>query len=110
MTLSTADLEANVWWPGVYTGSNDPDYTRMASELASDEVIELVQQRIKKDGETMIEYDMVGPNENKMRIMMGLASDPSDIIKALLHASNADKTVDYLCRDLANYAKVVANK
>lgn len=111
MTEITA--ERTIWFPGIYDGREDEegDYAKTVVEFSDEKLIELVQQRAKEDGEWAIENGYVGDNEDSMRKMMAWVSDEKNITQALehIHSENmqTERTVDWLCRDLANGSKWV---
>lgn len=96
--------EEIIWFPGVYSG-REGVYAKTANSFPREELIELVQQRAKEDGEWAIENGFVGDNEDKMRKMMEFVSNEKHIIQCLEYANNAFETVDWICRDLANASK-----
>lgn len=100
-----------VWFPGIYGGRTDPEYTQPVGELLSkmDVVIERVQKRAQEDGEWAIKNGFVGDNEDKMRRFMAFVSDETNIRQCVEHVCKegraADTSVDWVCRDLANASK-----
>jgi len=103
--------EQTIWFPGIYGGRTDPEYTQPVAELLLelDVLIERVQKRAKEDGEWCIENDFVGKNEDKMRRMMNWVSDETNIRQCVEHirkeGMELKRTVDWVCRDLANGSK-----
>lgn len=103
--------EQIIWFPGIYGGRTDPDYTQKVADLAETTLISLVQRRAKEDGEWAIKGGHVGDNEDNMRKMMEFVSDEINIKQARTHAlkeaeeGGAERTVDWICRDLANASK-----
>lgn len=93
-----------IWFPGIYNG-REGLYTRIASDVTQEVLIDLVQKRAKEDGEWAIENDLVGDNEDKMRQMMAWVSDPKHIVQCYEYGDNQKETVDWICRDLANASK-----
>lgn len=116
------DIEEHeiIWFPGIYGGREYSPWTKSATAISIDHIIALVQRRAKQDGEWAIEHDFVGDNEDKMRRMMAWVSDETNIrqaveavVKEQEHAKKIvgddyePRTVDYVCRDLANASKWV---
>jgi hypothetical protein len=97
-----------IWFPGVYSG-REGDYAKFVMEFSEEQIISLVQQRAKEDGEWAIETGHVGDNEDIMRKMMAWVSNEKNIRQAIAHLyldnGGYTRTVDWLCRDLANAAK-----
>jgi hypothetical protein len=122
-----------IWYPGIYGGRRTEPWTSSIEELEDDEIVDLVQQRASEDGEWAIENGFVGENnehEPLMRKMMEWVSDEKNIRQCIeatrkeesrrmaQHKLQADpddedgdefepRTVDYICRDLANGSKWV---
>jgi hypothetical protein len=107
-----------IWYPGIYEGRSDPEYTQLVSELLSEPevLIERVQKRAQEDGQWAIDNHVVGNNEEKMRRFMAFVSDEKNIHQAIEHIRKETqetdywekyepRTVDWICRDLANAAK-----
>lgn len=122
MFLDGKDIQEHetIWFPGIYGGRQWVPWTKSATGMSVDRVIGMVQQRAKEDGEWAITNGFVGNNEDKMRKMMEWVSDETNIRQCLEsirqeeeHANeigNEDyepRTVDYICRDLANGSKWV---
>lgn len=105
--------ETTMWYPGVYEGRTDSEYGQPVNEVSEERIIELVQQRAKEDGEWAITNGFVGDNEGKMRRMMEFVSDPTNIRQCIkfiqVHGEAEERTVDYVCRDLANASKWAVN-
>lgn len=107
--------EQTIWFPGLpdvtYRGREDEDYTQLAAEAPFEMLVLLAQERAKEDGEWLIAHDLVGDNEEKMRKMMEFVSDRRNIGQCLEHifaeGKDNERTVDWLCRDLANASKVM---
>lgn len=105
--------EMTIWFPvdELYKG-REGDYAKTVGELPNDRVVELVQQRVEEDGVWAIENHLVGDNEAKMRMMMAWASDVTNIAQCLEHLYKEEnahiRTVDWVCRDLANASKWIA--
>jgi DNA-binding CsgD family transcriptional regulator len=109
-----------IWFPGIYGGRRDSEYTKPIAEVSEKELILLVQKRAQEDGEWAIDNGHVGDNEDVMRKMMAWVSDEKNILQcyesAMKEQRHAEKignpdyeprTVDYICRDLANGSKWV---
>lgn len=98
-----------IWFPvnEVYEGREGP-YAQRASDIRSDELVELVQKRAQEDGEWAIENGHVGENEDMMRQMMAWVSRRETIIQCA--DANLDKgvTVDWVCRELAQASQFIA--
>lgn len=104
--------EQTIWFPGIYPGRSEPEWTQFVSEVEIDDIIERVQRRAKEDGEWAIANGFVGPNnesEPKMRRMMAWVSNKTNIRQCVdyLYRNNEDtiRSVDFVCRDLANGSK-----
>lgn len=96
--------EETIWFPGIY-GGRKGDYSRPAGDFSDTDLVVLVQNRAKEDGEWAIENNFVGDNEDTMRKMMEWVSRPENIIQC--RKTNPNETVDWICRDLANASKWV---
>lgn len=100
--------EQTIWYPGIYDGRQG-DYAKIVAEVPEKELIQLVQTRAQEDGEWAIENDFVGDNENVMRKMMEWVSNPENIRQCVEHVHKEEmenvRTVDWVCRDLANASK-----
>lgn len=101
-----------IWYPGIYGGRTDEEYTQVAMHLNFADLVQLVQIRAKEDGEWVIANGLVGPNnenEDKMRRFMAFVSDETNIRQCVdhIHKDGLDhvRTVDWVCRDLANASK-----
>jgi hypothetical protein len=101
--------EKTIWFPGFFYNGREGDYAKPVVELSDEKIVELVQKRAEEDGTWAIENGHVGQNENIMRKMMAWVSKRENIIQALehIHAENmhTERTVDWLCRELANASK-----
>lgn len=110
--------EQNIWYPWIYEGRQG-DYAKKITEVDIDQIVELVQKRVEEDGESSISNGLVGENkehEPVMRKLMSWASNETNIRQCVRHLldeakaleANSDyepRTVDFVCRDLANAAK-----
>lgn len=102
-----------IWFPGIYGGRTDAEYTQKVSELLLEleVLIERVQKRANEDGEWAIANGFVGNNEDKMRRMMAFVADEQNIRQCIEHirkeGSETERTVDWVCRELANASKWV---
>lgn len=119
-----------IWFPGIYNGRDYKPWTRAVNTMSDDRLIALVQKRAKEDGEWAIKNGFVGNNEDKMRQMMAWVSDETNIRQCVAHLCDEEtkrmvqhevmadpddedfdefepRTVDYICRDLANASKWV---
>lgn len=105
-----------IWFPQIYGGRQYGPWTKAATRISFDHLVALVQKRAKEDGEWAIANGHVGDNEDKMRRMMAFVSNETNIRQCLDHivkeedenTHNEDyeqRTVDYVCRDLANASK-----
>lgn len=106
-----------IWFPLEYRGRDTPEYTQLVKDTPIEEIIKIVQKRAETDGEWAISAGLVGENnknETKMRRMMAWVSNETNIRQCvawiLEHEANADRTVDYVCRDLANGSKMAVNR
>lgn len=102
-------LRRNVFTPMDYHGSADPEYHRPHREFPEEAAVVMIQKRAEQDGQWAIDNAIVGPNENKMRVMMEFVKDQKMIRQALGHRHNLEQSLDFVCRDLALAAKVMAN-
>jgi hypothetical protein len=118
--MSKIQEHETIWYPGIYGGRTDEDYTQVATEVPEKVLILLVQKRAEEDGEWAIANGHVGDNEDKMRKMMAWVSDETNIMQCLGYIADEEeeqrklgnedyepRTVDYVCRDLANGSKWV---
>lgn len=107
----TTDIQEHetIWFPGIYGGRTTEEYTIPLSSVSITRLIELVQLRAAEDGEWAIANGFVGDNEPKMRRMMAFVSDEKNIRQCLAHidkeGKTAERTVDWVCRELANASK-----
>jgi hypothetical protein len=106
--------EKNIWFPGVfeeYEGRTDGLYANSIAEIPELGLIQLVQTRAKEDCEWVIANDHAVGNEDKMRRLMDFVSDEKNILQAMNHVykenMQKERTVDWLCRELANASKVM---
>src|SRR3954454_22585158 len=101
--------QETIWYPGIYGGRTDEEYTQIATHLNFEDLVELVQKRAKEDGEWAIDNGFVGDNEDKMRRMMAFVSEVKNIWQCLEHIHKEgldhERSVDWLCRELANASK-----
>ncbi len=102
--------EMTIWFPGIYSG-REGAYTKKVADISLVGITELVQQRAQEDGEWAIDTDHVGDNEDCMREMMAWVSDPINIQQCvghiLKHGEEYERTIDWVCRDLANASKLI---
>lgn len=105
--------DQTIWFPGIYNG-REGDYAKTLSEVTQVELLNLVQQRAQEDGEWAIDNGFVGDDEDKMRKMMAWVSDLDNINQCVDHINKEglldQRTVDFVCRDLANASKWIANR
>lgn len=98
-----------IWFPGIYGGRTDKEYTQRVADISLVDLTTLVQTRAKEDGEWAIDNGFVGDDEAKMRKMMTFVSNPIMIQQCvgyiLEEGLEGKRTVDYVCRDLANASK-----
>lgn len=99
--------EETIWYPGIYVGLDDSSYQQIASKIPSGTLISLVQNRAKADGEWAINNDFFGDSEDVMRKMMEWVSRTDNIMQCV--EANPNETVDWVCRELAEASKVIAN-
>lgn len=106
MTIEEQEI---IWYPGIYGGRTDAEYTQIATHLNFEDLVELVQKRAQEDGQWAIDNGFVGDNEDNMRRMMAFVSDEKNIRQAieyiLKEGTEEERTVDFVCRDLANGSK-----
>lgn len=100
--------EQTIWFPGIYNG-REGDYAKKVADVSLVELTELVTKRAQEDGQWAIDNGHVGNNEDKMRRMIAWVSDPENIRQCLNHILKEEmehaRTVDFVCRDLANGSK-----
>lgn len=105
--------EQIIWFPDTYSGRTDEEYTQIAMHLNFADLVVLVQKRAQEDGEWAITNGFAGDNEDKMRSMMAFVSNEEFIRQCVdhIHKEGLDhvRTVDWICRDLANASKWAAN-
>lgn len=101
-----------IWYPGPDYKGREGIYAQTVGELKDPAVIEFVQMRAREDGEWAIKNHLVGDNEAQMRQMMEWTSNPKNIAQCLEHVYKEEnahiRTVDWVCRDLANASKWIA--
>jgi hypothetical protein len=102
--------EQTIWYPGIY-GGRQGDYAKKVAECDIDEIVRLVQIRAQEDGQWAIDNDHVGDNEDNMRRMMKFVADGKNIKQCVEHiykeGVEQERTVDFVCRDLANASKYI---
>lgn len=100
-----------IWYPGIYDGRTDGGYGQFVADISLDEIVKLVQKRATEDGEWAIANGFVGDNEDKMRRMMEFVSDRTNIQQCTAwiykDGEEYDRTIDFVCRDLANASKMM---
>jgi hypothetical protein len=102
-----------IWFPGIYGGRTGEEWTQTVKSLPDfPALVSLVQRRAQEDGTWCIETGKVGENnenEDKMRLMMKFVSSELNIGQCLDHILEEGmgnvRTVDWLCRELANASK-----
>lgn len=103
--------EATIWYPGIYHGRTEDEYTQQARNIPLNDLVAIVQKRAQEDGEWTISHGLVGDNEDKMRRMMEFVADEKNIRQCAEYIrkekAGVDITVDWVCRDLANASKVM---
>lgn len=110
--------QETIWFPGIYDGRQYEPWTTPIGYFSDNRIIALVQKRARQDGAWAIQNDFVGNNEDKMHKMMAWVGDERNIcqcVEALRkeevqarEIGNEDyepRTVDFVCRDLANGSK-----
>lgn len=101
--------EQTIWYPGIYGGRTDGEYTKLVADVSLAELTDLVQKRAQEDGEWAIAKGFVGDHEDNMRRMMEFVSDEKNIQQCVGHILKEEmegkRTVDFVCRDLANASK-----
>ena len=107
--------DQTIWFPGIYSGRQGA-YAQKVADVSLVDLVKLVQKRAQQDGEWAIANGHVGENnenEPTMRKMMAWVSDPVNIEQCVGHIlkekMETERTVDFVCRDLANGSKYVAN-
>jgi len=106
--------EAIIWYPADYIGRTTEEYQYKVAYMARPFIEALVMKRAEEDGKWAIANGLVGENnknEAKMRRMMEFVSDEENIRQCLAHIHQEglehERTVDWVCRDLANASKVM---
>lgn len=98
-----------IWFPGIYEGRTDDEYTQRIADISLVDLTELVKKRAQEDGQWAIDKGFVGDNEAIMRKMMEFVSDNKNIQQCVGHivkeGVEEERTVDWVCRDLANASK-----
>lgn len=96
----------NIFTNGIFHGSTEEPYTLKLGDVSIVTLVRAVRDRAEVDGQWCIDNDLVGNNEDKMRRMIAYVSDPENIVRCvsyiLKHNEENDRTVDFVCRDLAN--------
>ena len=101
--------EQTIWYPGIYGGRIEEPWTKPVADISLVELTELVQKRAQEDGQWVIDNGYVGDNESNMRQMMEFVSNENNIQQCVGHilkeGAEESRTVDFVCRDLANASK-----
>lgn len=109
----TITREQIIWYPGIYSGRQDSEYNQKVGALVNDDklnvLIKLVQKRAHEDADWSITMGFVGDNQDKMRRMESFVANEENIRQCVTHIfienQENDRTVDWLCRDLAHASK-----
>lgn len=111
--MTDIQKESIIWFPGEYHG-REGDYAKLVADVPLEELTALVQNRAQEDGDWAIAHGFVGKNNEhkaKMHRLMEFVSKPSNIQQCVWHVFNNGeeriRTVDWVCRDLANASKVM---
>lgn len=100
-----------IWYPGFYESRTEEPWTKTVSDISLVELTELVQRRAQEDGEWSIRNGKVGGNEDKMRRWMEFVSKERNIQQCVGHILREkwenERTVDWVCRELAEASMVV---
>lgn len=103
--------DQTIWFPGIYHGRQG-DYAQLVIAVSSDELARLVKKRAEEDGQWTIDNGYVGDDEDKMRKMMEWVSRDENIEQCVAtivkEGMETQRTVDFVCRDLANGSKWIA--
>lgn len=100
------DTSANIFTPGVYHGLQDERvYSRLAADVSLVEASTLARIRAMRDGLFCIDNDLVGDDAFKMTEMIGFICDQENITRFYAVACREKRTIDFLCRDLANSSR-----
>jgi hypothetical protein len=106
------DLSAkfeNMWYPGFDYIGRTGEYSKLVTQVDIDDLVKLVQGRAQADGEWNIANGFVGDNEDAMRQMMAWTSNETNIRQCVEHILKIGegnvRTVEWICRDLANASK-----
>lgn len=115
MTEITA--EENMWFPGpdaLYKG-REGVYAQSISDFSGEDLTNLIQRRAHEDAEWAVANGLVGHQEDLMHKMVDWVSRDVNIIQCVIHIKEMDgeqvesiRSVDWMCRHLANAAKKIA--
>lgn len=100
--------ETVIWTLGEYKG-REGAYAQFAGDISRQELVFLVQRRVKEDGKWAIENAKVaGENERIFRRMMEWVSEPKNIEQCYNSNLDIGPTVDWICRNLAQASQRIA--
>lgn len=101
------DASQNIFTVGIYHGQEGEPWNIKVSTLLFSQIVPVVQQRAKEDGQWCIDNDLVGDNEDKMHRMIAYVSNEQNIARCLreLKKEERDEDINFVCRDLANGSK-----
>lgn len=115
--MTEITVEENMWFPGpdaLYKG-REGVYAQSLSDFSGEDLTNLIQRRAHEDAEWAITNSLVGHNEELMRRMVGWVSRDRNIIQCVISIKEeedekdpSERTVNDMCRVLANAAKKIA--
>jgi hypothetical protein len=102
--------EQNMWFPGpdAFYQGREGDYAKSAIKFNRPDLVQLVKQRVEADTEWVLENHRYGEHEDIMHKMAVWASREQNIVQCFNSNAGNNPTVDWICRELANAAKKIA--
>lgn len=102
-----------IWYQGDDYAPRDGAYAQKLADISLVEATALIAKRAEEDGEWAIANGVVGGNEEKMRHMMAWVSNGTNIGQIvgdiLRKQEEGERTVDSVCRELAEITKVIGS-
>lgn len=109
--------EENMWFPGpdaLYKG-REGVYAQSISDFSGEDLTNLIQRRAHEDAEWAVVNGLVGHREDLMHKMVDWVSRDANIIQCVIsikeeegEKDRSERTVNDMCRVLANAAKQIA--
>lgn len=100
--------ESNIWTLGEYQPRGG-DFDKYAGDISREELVTLVQERARFDGEWALRTGKVeGGNVAIFRRMMEWVSEPKNIEQCYNSNLDIGPTVDWICRNLAQASQRIA--